>query len=557
MDEPTLTITHGRETRTAAMAPKGMVLGRSSACDVVLDHPRVSRQHARLFRDPFRRWIVEDMGSRNGVWIAHRRAQAGALLAEERFEIGPFVLWVSTGERRDIAADPDMRVSTVLQDDPTTELQAPTTEPRALDGGQVKRLNVLSEQIAALTSPAELYPSACRLAADAPRAVAAVVRVPAGGGGTRPAPHILACCFTDERRGALAAEPGNLHLSRRVLDAICQGRRPVAASNLAMPDADLTLTVGDAQRPRVVLCAPVSEGAESLDALYLDVPASAAARVSLDYVQAVARQVGLARRSLLLAEANAERRSLDHQLAMARDIQARLVPAGTRQIAGLDVSVVYEPAMWVGGDYCDVWALGQGRAAFAVGDVCGKGLPAAMLMTSLHAALRTASSFCAGAAGILDHVNRLLSAELPDGRFVTLFLGLLEPASGRLEYASAGHVPPILVAPPSARPLLPPRNAPIGVHGDTFAADATTIEPGTAVVLVTDGVTEAAGPGGETFGSARLEALLASAADAAPEAIVRKLLSSVAEFRQSLPPGDDVTVMALRRAAGGAAAAEA
>ena len=215
---------------------------------------------------------------------------------------------------------------------------------------------------------------------------------------------------------------------------------------------------------------------------------------------------------------------------------------------GVEVAFHYQSAVWVGGDYCDVWPLEDGRLAFAVGDVMGHGLAAAMVMANLHAALRTMMSFCSDVSEVMDRASRHLGQHMPEGMFVTLFLGLYEPDTGRLEYVNAGHPPPLGVRP--AGPVMVvegARNRPLGVIEGSFSAGTTAIDPSAGLVIVTDGILEAPSPGGERFGGERLREILEVGPTDSAEAMVNTVATSVADFRQSLPQQDDITVFALLR----------
>jgi len=111
-------------------------------------------------------------------------------------------------------------------------------------------------------------------------------------------------------------------------------------------------------------------------------------------------------------------------LSLAHDIQVQLTPKEINGNLGTDVAIFYKPAMWVGGDYCDIWTLEDESMAFAIADVSGKGLPAAMIMANLQAALRTTMRFCRDLSSVTEYINRHLVKNLTMGRFVTLFLGL-------------------------------------------------------------------------------------------------------------------------------------
>lgn len=535
---------HGRNW-TLELKAQGMVIGRSPDCDIVLDSHRVSRRHARIFQDPFKRWIVEDVGSRNGVWLADRRVEAAAVLHGDQIGIGPFRMTFRDDTPRQIEPDPQTTTATTITlEDSSGDVLAVSESPGALDAGQLRRLNEITERLSELTTPAQLYPEVCRLLAASGGGVAAAVRLPAPSQ-TGPDWRILACSAGCDPAGEDAPPPTNLHLSRRVLESARSGSPAVMASSAQSPGAALSLTIVDVGRPRAVLCAPMTQMGEVLDVLYLDVVFDQTGPPALDFVRAVARQTSLARRSLLLAEARAERRILDHQLALARDIQAKLVPSRPEAPPGLDVAVCYRPAMWVGGDYCDTWLLPDGRLAFAVGDVCGKGLAAAMVMANLQAALRATAAFRPAPTEVLDQVSSLVCPNLPDEMFITLFLAVFDPRRGSLDYVNAGHILPLLLDPHGPAELAGGRNRPLGVHEGRFQGDRVTIAPGAGLLIVTDGVTEAPSPGGELFGAARAaEAARTPGAESA-EAIVQRLLDALADHRGHLPQHDDLTVLAM------------
>jgi sigma-B regulation protein RsbU (phosphoserine phosphatase) len=202
--------------------------------------------------------------------------------------------------------------------------------------------------------------------------------------------------------------------------------------------------------------------------------------------------------------------------------------------------------MWVGGDYCDVWSLPDGQIAFAVGDVSGKGLPAAMVMSNLQAALRTTMTFCSQLSQVAQHVNRHLCQSLRDDMFVTLFLGLFDPGRNELKYVNAGHLQPLvrqLLGP--ARWLGEPANPPLGILEGRFDMVAKRIDPGTALLVVTDGITEASLAVGDMFEADRLEKLITDCQFHSAADLVETVIKAVTDFRQSLPQQDDITVFAL------------
>ena len=484
----------------------------------------------------------------------------------EKIQIGSMTLHLSGGGEGQIAADPRLGEGLTVEVDPT--VTQVSTGPRgmaaaeALTEARLRQLNAITEALGELAASSELYPAICRVLSQRPDAAAVVLRLPPPATPLPDAPAILSCCMGGHD---LEAGPVNLRLSRRVLESVRTNGGAVMAGSFRgrrkEEHAELTLT--DPDRPRAVCCAPIAQSGAEWDVLYLDLPADAASPDLLEFLRAVARHVAVARRGLLLAEERADRKALDRQLAMAREIQAKLTPAASAEWGGVEVAVHYEPAMWVGGDYCDVWPLEDGRIAFAVGDVSGKGLPAALVMTNLQAALRTTLSFCRDLPEVMGRLSRHLEAHLPEGMFVTMVLGLLEGREGMddgreglLEFVNAGHILPLLrSAAGEVSELGTPRNPPLGVTSRPYEMESLRLPAGAGLVVVTDGITECLSPAGEEFGVEGLRKTLAAAtretAPADGQRSGQDLLSAVtratAGFRQTLPQHDDVTVLAIVR----------
>jgi sigma-B regulation protein RsbU (phosphoserine phosphatase) len=213
---------------------------------------------------------------------------------------------------------------------------------------------------------------------------------------------------------------------------------------------------------------------------------------------------------------------------------------------GVELAFRYQPAMWVGGDYCDVWPLDDRRLAFAVGDVCGKGLPAAIIMANMQAALRTATVFCDGPAEAVGHVNHHLRQYIPSCMFATLFLGYLDTQNGALDYVNAGHIPPLMVCPGRhVTEMAEPADPVLGVVENAFSVQRVQVERNSGLLLVTDGVTEAMSPIGELLGSQRLISLLERSKVDSAEQMVRLATEAAVRFRRSAVPHDDVTALGL------------
>lgn len=245
-----------------------------------------------------------------------------------------------------------------------------------------------------------------------------------------------------------------------------------------------------------------------------------------------------------------ERRALEHDLGLASRVQASLLPPRDFHVHGWSGHYVYRPHAVVSGDYVDVvsWHGSAGGSLVLLGDVSGKGIAAALLMSHLHAAFRSMATNGAGLSQTVEQVNRLLCAATASNAFATLVAARLQP-DGTVELCSAGHTPTLLVT-ASGVEEISANGMPLGVFPDTtFTSHRLELEPGDALVLYSDGLTESTDPGGVELGVEGVRAALAAAPLDSPKGVVTALAAAAAHHRHDLAPTDDLTVMALSRTA--------
>ncbi|MHC4458922.1 MAG: SpoIIE family protein phosphatase [Planctomycetota bacterium] len=548
MEKELLTISGHGKTWQVELDAKGTIIGRSPQCDVVLESKDISRKHARIFQDPFNRWIVEDLGSHNGTFVNDKPVEAYAVLPGESIGIGIFTLSIELPLSQQIKGDSSLQMTTSVKIDGFEPEITPSKSKadETLSRPYLRQLNEINECLSKLTSPSALYPAVCRCLAQTPRTVAAVLRLPENAESPEKSPDILACHFGGNLEEPTTQDVANLCLSRRVLEAVRSSGNATMAKSAHSLDGEMALTLSDEHSPRAVICAPLSPATDVVDLLYLDIPVDKTAANIFEFVQAVSGEVILTRKSLISMQMKAERQILDQQLSLAHDIQSKLTPSGLEHGFAVDVAVCYEPAMWVGGDYYDVWSLENGQIAFAVGDVSGKGLPAAMIMSNLQAALRTTMTFCTELSTVVEHVNRHLCKNLREDMFVTLFLGLFDPSKNELAYVNAGHILPIIMRPSEhPQPLGKATHPPLGIVESPFEMALEKIQPDTTLLVVTDGVTETVSPDGNFFEMDRLVKLMADSEVHSAHDLVRAVTKDAGNFRQTLPQQDDITVFAL------------
>jgi phosphoserine phosphatase RsbU/P len=250
-------------------------------------------------------------------------------------------------------------------------------------------------------------------------------------------------------------------------------------------------------------------------------------------------------------------RSLQRELEIGRTIQAGFLPDSLPQPAGWEIAARFRPARQVGGDFYDVFPLGDtGRVAVAVADVCDKGVGAALFMALFRSLFRAvAEAGCASDGGGADHLlatvqrvnDYIARTHARANMFATAFTGFLEPADGSLLYVNAGHDEPAVLHADGRLERLSPTGPALGLMpGLPFHVQRIVLDPGATLLAFTDGIPDARGPDGDTFGEERLLLHLASAAEGA-EALLAAIDHDVDTFTQGADPFDDITLLALKR----------
>jgi serine phosphatase RsbU (regulator of sigma subunit) len=240
------------------------------------------------------------------------------------------------------------------------------------------------------------------------------------------------------------------------------------------------------------------------------------------------------------------RERIEQELKVAQLIQQQFLPKAVPDLPSWHVAAFYRPARTVGGDFYDFIALPDGRVMLVVGDVTDKGVPAALVMASTHALLRGAAPRLISPGEVLAHVNDLLCVDIPAHMFVTCLVLVLDPATGRLDFANAGHdVPYVRTAGGVAE--LRARGMPLGLMpGAEYEEKTFQMEPGDCALLHSDGLAEAHGPGREMFGFPRVAALVGKGESG--EGLIDACLTELAAFTgEGHEQEDDITLVTLQR----------
>lgn len=299
-----------------------------------------------------------------------------------------------------------------------------------------------------------------------------------------------------------------------------------------------------------ILCVPMRVKGKTLGVLEVinKKDGGAFERSDLYLLQTFANLASIAVENARLYMEAIERHRLLGELQVAQEIQSRLLPEHPPSMESLDIGGVIKPASEVSGDFYDFIEVGEGKLAIMVGDVVGKGIPAAILMAAARSALRSQFEGQFSLSQVMERVNRALFRDTAPGSFVTLFCGLFDPQDGSFAYTNCGHNPALLLRGGDERfQELSEGGTVLGAFQDlAYKEDRARLREGDLVVLYTDGITEARNPTGEQFGRDRLLHCLRDRGNSSAREIIASILESIEAFSEGTPRKDDQTLVVLR-----------
>jgi phosphoserine phosphatase RsbU/P len=521
-----------------------VVIGRIPTVQLLLDHHTVSRRHAEMYCDPFGRWWIRDLGSTNGTLVNEEAVSERVLQPGDRIGIGDFLLTFYLDPQSGSRAAGDQRYE--LDDDlPTAIRKLGEFEPPRIAAEHLFTLMRLSRRLIAIEDPAERMKALCQLTIgqDFGGSMALVLRLRSGAVTILSGPHRPRTAVDDERP----------YISRRVLSAVQETREPVLAGNLQTTSTTVDLTMSrDVMALWVVAC-PLRRD-EEIDLLYVTFPPDFGGVEWLSLI-ALAAEVFQQAESAWIARRHAqENAAIERELEMARQIQRALVPR-RQEFELLDVAVGFEPCKWVGGDYADVVPMPDGRMLLSVADVCGKGLQAALISSSLQTMVRATVESGRGLVELVNRLNRHLCEYLPSHSFVTFVCLAIDMTTGQAECLNAGHPPPLIVAVDGkVRQLQSETNPALGLAQTSWETKTDKLERGEVLAMFTDGLTELRNTSKEMLGLSRLgenlSAICLGGKDDGMSQLSNKLTLMLEEFRGDQLPEDDRAFLLAKRKTG-------
>ncbi len=400
------------------------------------------------------------------------------------------------------------------------------------------------------------------------RAVTALIRAGQELAGHRPLEEVFVVILdqaldaVEAKRGVIltlenddlvvrASKGESFTVSTGVRDRVLKDRCSVMVSD-AQIDAELAGHHSIvAQRVRSIMAVPLQTGNRVIGLVYVDNGAFVRpfSQEDLDLLTVMANVAAIRIEHARLAEVEQAEKLMALELAQASEIQHSLLPTEAPSYAGYDLAGYNLPCLTVGGDYYDFLPYGDGRLGLVVGDVSGKGLPAALMMSSLQARVQMLSETRPDPASALVILNRNLAARCPVGKFITFFYGLLDTATGRLQYSNAGHNYPLLIHASGEVEQLSESSMVMGIFPSVpYATREVQLDRGDMLALFSDGVTEARSTGtDEEFGDDRLGGFLKARQNEPCAEIVKDLVTHVRAWGGQSSFADDFTVVLVRR----------
>ncbi len=546
-----------------------ITIGRSARNDLCIPDPFASRVHAEVRREGDG-YVLQDLGSANGTLF--NGAPVGGsmpLVTGDRIQIGETEIIFDDGSYNstrgarmitDASASPEPEATIALHSsDRTTSglleaIEGARTEPdfSAVKGEQKQSdlLALIGKVGVTLLASATLSETLDQIAMLVFEAVPADRCLIMMRGEANEDLKVAAARLRD-REG----EVGEIRISRHVLDEVVGHGKAVLTSD-AQHDPRFASSTMTIQGIRSVLAVPLGVGENVFGIVYADSPI-AEGRFTEDHLKVLTTLSSVASirvENARLLEQQIERERLEHELHLAMEIQQRFQPAAPPQIHGYELQGISFSCYEIGGDYYDFIEREDGRMVVALGDVSGKGTAAALLMSSLHAAVHAQAASRSTLVETVTAVNRYLAENIPSNRFVTLFYAELDPKSGSLSFVNAGHNPPLIVHADGTVEHLGAGGLPLGIipHAE-YREGRTQLNPGDVLVIYSDGVSEALGPTGEEFGPERLYDVVAQNVNSSASGIRDRIESALTKFAQGTPANDDITLVIVKRLAAGVA----
>lgn len=544
-----LVLLQGGEVTPYSIKEGRTLIGRHPECEIQLDSTKLSRKHAAIERSG-ESFILEDLGSGNGSFINGKRVETPTALSNgDRVRLGP-IRFRFEGKEEPEKPQVGFDLDLVGGDDDVATIMGEYGNVMgygALDVRPEEKLKAVLEISRSLAGTLDLKTML-------PRIMDALLNIfPKADRGCillkNPTTGDMYPAIQKHRR---EEEDSTVRLSRTILKHVFEDKKGILSAD-ATSDArfETSESISDLTI-HSMMCVPLLglEG-DVLGVINLDTqnPINHFKEEDLDLLVAVAGQTALSYESAELLASHVEKKKQDGEMRIASEVQQALLPEQFPEVDGYDFYASYDAAQAVGGDYYDSFILEDGKICLSFGDVAGKGVPGALIMSRMASVVRSTMAFTSNVGEAIEAINNHMCDNAVEGRFVTYVLVVLDPSTHEISLVNAGHMSPLIRKVDGTVDEFPDETigVPVGVVSD-YPYDVVTrvIEPGEVVVIVTDGVDEAMNPKGELYTKERVVDFVKNG-PAIAEDMGQTLLSDVRRHADGRPQNDDITIMTFSR----------
>jgi serine phosphatase RsbU (regulator of sigma subunit) len=543
--------TPDNKTDTFNLARLRTTIGRSSRSDICIPDAFASRLHAEVREEGDGFWL-QDLGSANGTkYNGSAVSLPIPLVSGGEIQIGETVITfederIQSNKNATLITDntealnPAMTISLIRKPSSTADmLRSPSSSRNDL-------LALISKVGVALLSSSGLDETLDQVASLVFEAVPAercviMLRDDAAEGGMK---------ISVARVRGKNERIEEVRISRTVMDEVMKNGKSVLTAD-AQHDPKFASQTMSLLGIRSVLAVPLSVDERNIfGIIYADSPTheTTFTEEHLNILTTLASVASIRVENAKLLEERLERERMEYELELATEIQQRFQPSAPPVMDDYEFQGISFSCYEIGGDYYDFIEQHEGKMLFALGDVSGKGTAAALLMSSLHASIHAQVAAKTSLHETIKAVNEYLSENTPANRFITLFIAELDPKTGIIKYINAGHNPPLIGHAGGTVEQLAAGGFPLGIMPMAeYEVGETHLEPGEALVIYSDGVSEANNLAGDEFGMERLTEVVSKNFQASASGMRDKVESALSAFTQTAPANDDITLVIVKR----------
>jgi serine phosphatase RsbU (regulator of sigma subunit) len=532
-------LTADGRTRNYALEGQRVGLGRANTNQLCFpDDSGLSRQHLYFEREADG-WIIVDPGSKNGTLLnGEKLTTPRKLRMGDRIHAGHLTIIFGSSSR----AFSDTVVFVDTREERTTISRhlnevlnsgARVIEKPSVSADRVGALIRVGQELVGHLSLEQLFPLILELAIDTVQAERGTLLV-----------------VENDQLVVKASSGGNFRISSGVRDRVLRDKASILVNDVMSDESFRGMQSLVQQQVRMFMAVPLQTKDSVIGLIYVDSPTLVRdfTAEDLNLLTVMANVAAIRLEHARLAEVEQAEKILAKDLEQAAIIQQGLLPSTAPVVPGFDLAGYNAACRTVGGDYFDYLDYPDGKLGIVIGDVSGKAMPAALLMTSLQARVRVLAEESADVAEIVTRLNRHTAANCPSNRFITFFFAIVDPLTGALTYANAGHNPPVLVRADGRAELLDGGGLVMGLFSNCrYDRYDAALGPGDLLVLYSDGVTEANNLAGDEFGEERLVETLRLNRHHKASELIRAVNDGINTFSAGAPTADDVTLVVLKK----------